>query len=200
MCLMAHVLFGFFRCLRYLGRACTLVDTADSPRPVRRVSFASPEKRDYVSVFHRAITRTPLHRYACRRGKPEKPSPTAREAQAIATIPLQATTPGRVWVTRSAPRSRRVFLALAPPHASACEGCGGGRAMNAAEGVSLSACSEPVTRRCRRRGRCLCSRGASAARTQEHLKNPEKPMQQSAHGRRPAKNTKTGLLLIAYPA
>ncbi|MGA9140285.1 MAG: hypothetical protein WBZ29_08675, partial [Methanocella sp.] len=35
---------------------------------------------------------------------------------------------------------RRIFLAEGPSHAKLCEGCGGGRAMNAAEGALLSAC------------------------------------------------------------
>ncbi len=69
---------------------------------------------------------------------------------------------------------RRVFSAEGPSHAMRCEGCGGGRVMNA----------RPVGQRClalaKRSGPAQPKalpgpsvEGASAARTQEHRKNPE---------------------------
>jgi hypothetical protein len=137
-----------------------------------RGSFASPEKRAFVSVFHRAISAPPAQHSRARGLPPQKPSPDregSRGNQALAKEPK----PGRVWVTvASLAVGGGFFWPLAPQHASACEGVrrrpGNG---HCPKGVSLSACSEPPTRRSRaerRRNRCPCSRGASPSSTSEH--------------------------------
>ncbi len=172
-----------FRCSRCLGRARTLV--APTLLAYAR-SVAAPSQAlknaPLCRVFSPRHPRTPSHAKLCEGGlRPQKPSPTANAAKAIRTRTSQGCISGLARVADAAPRSRRVFLARrAPGTHQRCRGCGGGRAMNAARRarcLALAANRDPAQPKRsvaeRRRSRCPCSRGASAARTVEHLKNPE---------------------------
>jgi hypothetical protein len=167
-----------FSVLLCLGRACTLVAPTllAFARSIAASSQALKNAPDRQRFSPRHL-RTPCT--ASRAGglSPQKPSPDRGEAQANRTGLCQEANTRQGKVSRCCSRGRGGFFwPLAPQHASACEGCGGGRAMDTAEGVSLSACSEPYPGAAgakRRRSQWSCSRGASAARTAQHLKNPE---------------------------
>ena len=150
----------------------------------RRISFASPEKRAQRAAFFTPATSAPLAQLRVREGKPKKPSAFRGEANATLTrrskhYPYHNRTgidpilvPVRIVFTALAVRGG-FFWPLAPQHASACEGCGGGRAMNASHRRALlSACEAMGSWPQRSAGRFL-REGASAARTAQHLKNPE---------------------------
>ena len=165
-----------FSVLRCLGRARTLVAPTSRAIAASRSFFASPEKRACGNVFHHAISH-PRHGCARRGLAPQKPSPDRGEVLATMTGLCQEanTRPGKVIPCCSRGRGG-FFWPLAPPHASACEGVRRRRAMATARRawcLALAAKRDPAQRSEAEHSRCPCPRGASAARTAKHRKNPE---------------------------
>ena len=133
-----------FSVLRCLGRARTLVAPTLLAFARRVAAPSQALKNAPTATFFTAPPPHPLHSYRVQMGYRRKnPHPTAEKHRQPRPVFVREPIPGRVWVSMLLRGRGGFFWPLAPQHASACEGCGGGRAMDTAEGVSLSACSEP---------------------------------------------------------
>jgi len=197
-----HVLFGFFGAP--VSRTGSHHRRSDTARfcSQRRGSFASPEKRAWRQRFSPRHLRTPCTAARAAGLAPKKPSPDRGKAQATTTGPGQGAYTRQGKDCRCCSRGRGGFFwPKAPRTHQLCEGCGGGRAMTAAEGAVLSACSEPVTRRSRSEAKAQpvsvfvrCERGLVTGTKVPLVKRSTGKTRSSTcakrHGRRPAYKTK----------
>ena len=156
-----------FSVLRCLGRACTLVAPTLLAFARRVAASSQALKNAPTATFFTAPPSHPLHCCACRGASAAKTltrprRSTGNQDRALSGRQHQA----GYGLSKMSSRSRRVFLAGGPSHAKQCEGCGGGRAMDTAEGVSLSACSEPY------HGAAERSEGAAGGRVREVRARP----------------------------
>jgi hypothetical protein len=193
-----HVLFGFFG--SSMSRTGSHPRRPDLARRGSRVAAPSQALKNALRcVFHHAISH-PRQQLRVPGASAAKTLTDRGTAQATESGPAQEPLPGLVRVVDAAPRSRRVFLALGPAARVACEGCGGGRAMDTARRARRLALAA---------NRDAAQRSAAAVRVREVRARPGRrstgktrrsTCSISAHGRRPAMDTKSKLYLHRYPA